>query len=151
MYHLYADDTQLYVSIDSSNPISINHTRERLVKCIAEIKLWMTENKLKFNADKTEVMVISSGFNKRQLSVLDLTVGDDVVGVSSSVRNLGVVFDKHMTMLNQISRVCSTCYYHLRNISRIRNALSIDAVKAITHAFVTSRVDYVILCSQVCP
>ena len=42
-YHLYADDTQLYVSLDPGN---------KTEHYIAEIQLWMTSNLLKLNEDK---------------------------------------------------------------------------------------------------
>ena len=52
------------------------------------------------------------------------------------------ILDIHLSMRSHITKVCSAAYYQLRIISRIRNVLTRDAAKAITHAFVTSRLDY---------
>ena len=66
------------------------------------------------------------------------------VGVSSvtSVRNLGVVLDCHLSMKDHIAKVCKISCYHLRNIRRIRKFLTQDAAASLIHAFVTSQLDY---------
>ena len=55
-YHLYADDTQMYITFDSSVPSAWDIVIERLESCIAEIRSWMLANMLKLNDDKTEFM-----------------------------------------------------------------------------------------------
>ena len=55
-YHLYADNTQLYVSFDSSTPSSGIDAITRLEACISDIHHWMLENKFKLNNDKTEFL-----------------------------------------------------------------------------------------------
>ena len=44
--HMYADDTQLYIEF---NPLfhDMSTIEERIIKCLEEIKHWMTHNKLK--------------------------------------------------------------------------------------------------------
>ena len=142
MYHLYADDTQLYVYFDLSDPTSMMDSQNRILNCVAEIKRWMALNRLKLNADKTEVIMISSTFRRHHPTLTDFHIGDDRVSPSVNVRNLGVVFDIHLSMNSHITKVCSAAYYHLRSICRIRNVLTLDAAKSITHAFVTARLDY---------
>ena len=55
-YHLYADDTQLYLSFDVRDGDSLNNARETMQRCFSLVKAWMTANKLKLNDEKTEVM-----------------------------------------------------------------------------------------------
>ncbi len=45
-------------------------------------------------------------------------------------------------MDKQISEVLRICFYHLRNISRIRKFLTEEACKTLLQAFVTSRLDF---------
>ena len=60
-YHIYADDTQLYISFDLSDPsIAI----DKVNKCISDIRTWMIQNKLKINDSKTEFLVLTSSFLK---------------------------------------------------------------------------------------
>ena len=49
-YHMYADDTQLYLYFDG--PLAASGIRN-MESCIADIQCWMTRNFLKLNNDKT--------------------------------------------------------------------------------------------------
>ena len=56
-FHIYADDTQLYVSFDLSNPsVALDHMN----LCISDLRMWMIRNKLKMNDSKTEFLIITS-------------------------------------------------------------------------------------------
>ena len=59
-YHVYVDDTQLYVSYDPKVPDDFESAQRRLTICIAEIKVWMLCNKMSLNDTKTEFFLISS-------------------------------------------------------------------------------------------
>ena len=55
-HHLYANDTQLYISFD---PDSVDSAVKRVEVCIAEIVAWMGTNKLMLNDRKTEAVFIT--------------------------------------------------------------------------------------------
>ena len=60
-HHSYADDTQLYMTMDHSN----NDWRDGLARielCVSEIREWMNRNMLKLNDDKTEFIVFTSKY-----------------------------------------------------------------------------------------
>ena len=52
-YHTYADDTQLYLSFQKSSAESEEYHTGRIQTCIKEIRLWMSQNFLKLNENKT--------------------------------------------------------------------------------------------------
>ena len=58
-YQLYADDTQLYIKFDLSDP---SIALEKINLCISDIRTWMIKNKLKINDSKTEFLVLTSSF-----------------------------------------------------------------------------------------
>ena len=58
--HLYADNTQVYMSFSPLTDESTTRTFQRIEACIAEIRTWLKNNKLMLNDDKTDVLVISS-------------------------------------------------------------------------------------------
>jgi hypothetical protein len=61
---------------------------------------------------------------------------------SSSVKNLGVIFDTAMSMDAHINATCKKAFYEIRNIGRIRSLLNDNAAASLVHAFVTSKIDY---------
>ena len=143
-FHLYADDTQLYCPISRDSSAS---TLAAIENCCSEIKNWMTNNKLKLNEEKTEVLLLGTPHQRHQLQEITaeaLHIGDsriDILG-STSICNLGVVFDRDLTMKPQISKICQTVNFHLRNIYKIRVFLDQDCLKLIVQYLVMSRLDY---------
>ena len=65
-FHGYADDTQLDVSFDLSNP---NVALDRINLCISDLRIWMIRNKLKINDSKTEFLIITSSFIMQSLMI----------------------------------------------------------------------------------
>ena len=62
-HHLYADDTQIYMSLSVSNA---KESLENLQHCVmAVVSAWMTGSKLKLNPSKREFLLIG---NKLQIS-----------------------------------------------------------------------------------
>ena len=58
-YHLYADDTQFYRSVNP-NELHVHDLINRFEHCIAEVMTWMQVNKLKLNDEKTEVILLGN-------------------------------------------------------------------------------------------
>ena len=92
LYHLYADDTQLYISFNTDCCADLDEAKLRVERCVEEIDLWMCKNLLKLNQDKTELVVISSKFRNRP-NLEYVRVGDEFIAPNLSVRNLGVIMD----------------------------------------------------------
>ena len=44
-------------------------------------------------------------------------------------------------MSQHINAIVKSGYYHLRNIAKIRNVLTLDSTKILIHAFVVSKID----------
>ena len=142
-YHFYADDMQLYLSFDAKLSTSLNQSVDKVQQCVKEIKLWMNNNMLKLNDDKTEVLFIASPhFQKSLERDACLIVDQTSVSQSQSARNIGVTFDDEMLLKQHISTVCQTAFFHLRNIGQIRRYLTEDACTTLVHSLVSTRIDY---------
>ena len=136
-FHFYADDCQIYFSLDSVSSV----TTTRIEACLQDIGTWMSLNKLKLNDDKTELLVIGSdNLSPSQLPSFTATDGS-VIQPSNSARNIGVIFDNKLNIERQVSAICKSAFFLIRNISRIRKFLSVSSTKALVHAFVTCRLD----------
>ena len=139
-YSVYADDTQVYLSFDMNDS---DAALKKLNSCLSDIRTWMLHNKLKINDDKTEFLLLSSAHAKSKLKDdHKLNVGNASIPTSSTAKNLGVMFDSHMTMEKHITSVCKSANFHLRNISAIRNVLTDSSAAQLVHSMITSRLDY---------
>ena len=59
-YHLYADDTQLYVSFKLGSGDLLSSAKSSVEICVQENNNWMILNGLKLNEEKTELLLLSS-------------------------------------------------------------------------------------------
>ena len=141
-YHIYADDTQLYISFNPKVPGEMNRAISKLEKCISDIKIWMTVNKLKLNDDKTEFFVAASPHNRKLMTNISITIGNSSISPSESVRNLGAFFDSPMSMTSHITYISQTVNYYLRNISRARRFMDEPTCHYAVRSLVLSRLDY---------
>ncbi len=48
---------------------------------------------------------------------------------SSTVKNIGVILDSNLYFENHISHVTKTAFFHLRNVAKLRNMLSVSDAK----------------------
>ena len=140
-YHLYADDTQLYLAFDPACNEDLATAKLTVENCVADIRIWMSQNHLKLNDDKSELLVFHSRFSPRP-DILNLTVGDESITPSTSCRNIGVVFDDILSFGKQVNALCKTSFWHLRNIWRIRTCLDKQSLEIVVHAFITNKLDF---------
>ena len=135
---LYADDTQLYVVLEESTTTT---TVERVNKCLCDIKLWSTSNKLVLNESKTEIIHIHSKHRNMINTLPQIVVNSAPIYLTSDARNLAVVFADNLHFQKQINAVCSSAYLALNSIGKIRRYLDHQTTEKLVHAFVSSRLD----------
>ena len=102
----------------------------------------MAYNKLKFNDDKSEFLVVCAPWSRNEICVKTLTVGTSLVEATVSARNLGVHIDHTLKMDVHIQKQCQSMMAQLKNIADIRRYLEKQAAEKLIHAFVGSRLDY---------
>jgi len=80
-HHLYADDTQLFLSF---HPLEFHSNITHLQNALQQISSWMTANLLTLNSSKTEFLLIGL---KQQLSKNH----NSSLTTTHSARNLGFI------------------------------------------------------------
>ena len=141
-YHCYADDTQLYISFIPKSGDDEKRAMDSLESAIKDIKTFMISNKLKLNDDKTEVIFLGTKVRLEQIDSIEIMVGDSMITPAEKVKNLGVIFDKNLSMDHQVKAMCKSGFFHIKDLWKIRKFLDAEQANIAAHAFVTSKLDY---------
>jgi len=129
-HHLYADDTQFFSFYAPDFLSNITY----LLNALQHIS-WMTSNLLTLNTSKTEFLLIGL---KQQLAKIQ----NCTLNTSHSARNLGFIFDEHLTFFDQISALSKSCYSHIRELRCTRPYLDFKTANTIATSIVHSKLDY---------
>ena len=90
----------------------------------------MSADRLKLNADKTDLLFASSSYScatpSGRYPVLQL--GADTAVTSGHVRLLGVDISSDLRLDHHVSRISAGCYYRLRQLRRLRRSLDSDSL-----------------------
>ena len=144
---MYADDTQIYIEV---TPITETDVSQKINNCLTDLKTWMTNNYLKINPSKTQMLVLSPKRSK-ECPVVEIVFDGTKVEPSQSVKTLGVILDSKITFDNMINDICRSCYFHLRNLGRIKRSLDKDIRTQIINNLVSSKIDYCNSLFSLCP
>ena len=84
-----------------------------LQNALQQISSWMTANLSTLNFSKTEFLLI--GLSKQLAKIHNCSLS-----TTHSARNLGFIFDEHLSFSDQISTLSQSCYYHICQLHCIR-------------------------------
>ena len=104
------------------------------------MKVWVVQNKLQLNDDKTEILLIGSAPGIGLPS--SVHVGQSGISFSSAARNLGVIFDSELALKEHVNKLCQLAYLEIRRIGSIHQYLSVGATKTLVSSLVLSRLGY---------
>ena len=116
-FHLYADDTQLYMSFQPINAESLPLAISNIQNCVIDIKCWITAIMLQRNMDKTEVLVLMNKSLRNPITVNKIKIDSIDISTASSVRNLGAIFDSALSSEVFVNSICKSAWFcHLQFI-----------------------------------
>jgi len=95
----------------------------------------MTANRLTLNSSKTEFLLIGL---KNQLA----KIYNSLLDTSHFARNLGFIFDEHLTFSERITSLSKACYYHIRQLRCMRPYLVSSTAYTIATCIVHYKLDY---------
>ena len=144
---LYADDSQLYLSLVPADEDGWITAKRRTEECLERIKLWMVEHWLKCNESKTEFLLLGKSSALEKMSFIPtLDFGGsalspvDCSGVSG--KTLGFLLDENLTLERQVNNVKRQCGLILKNLWQVNRCFDIRTKILLVKQLVISRLDY---------
>ena len=129
----YADDIQIYTSFADNE---IEDAETKLSKCLNEIQVWMKQNYLKLNENKTKIKIFK---HKGSLTKEISSLGEVCEG---PVKILGAYFNDIFKFDNFIAQKVKSCNYHLRNLYNIRKCLNTATRILLVTNLILTKIDY---------
>ena len=136
-YQIYADDTLILSNLSQTD---INSQINNITTKLYNLFQVFNEMKLKVNAEKTEIMLISS--RKRKLQINEVQLADELLTLKPKIVSLGVILDQHLSMSDHVNSVARSCYNELRKLYKIKHYLTLETRKVAVQNLIISRLDY---------
>ena len=137
-YHFSAAIMQINFKLDSKDQcVSKPNTALN-----AEQK-WMIKRKLKFNKDKTNIMVAGNPFRMRNIDLSSNSKLDQTdINLSTELRNLCVIFDEFLNLKYQVAAVKKKAIRGHMNTAKILKFIDREFKLKFVHGFILTQIDF---------
>ena len=133
--NIFADDVAIY-----TNGNNIKEAELKLQVCVNEIGDWYKNNRLKINADKTNVMLITS--RKHDSNELNVSLNGTSLRQVDTVRYLGLNIDSRLTWTDHVKQLCKNLSYKVFSLRRLSNTLSTPLLNTLYKSTIQPCIDY---------
>ncbi len=136
---MYADDTTLFVSGNDAAVISY-----KLQQDLEAIMLWLHQNKLFLNTDKTKIMLVGTSvkLNKVQDGEFFVSVNGRPLENVECMKCLGVVIDKELKWHKHVNSVIQKVCCKAALLRRVKPYLNVSTLNMLYKALVQPHFDY---------
>ena len=134
--HQYADDITPSES-DSSAQVVL----DRLAASFEQIRIFCEDHDLLINADKTQLLLMKAPSKKLPVD-LELSLNDNIIVPSPSVKLLGATIDQHLTFAPDIDRIVLKCHGLIGVLSRTAPLLPTQLLRMAYIALIRSHLEY---------
>lgn len=141
-YHMYADDTQLYIS---SAPEQINNIATKLNYNIGVINKWCKSNSIILNPVKSQVLCIGSPYLRAkalQYLTVSISLDSQQLELVDCAKNLGIYLDSHMKFEKHVLTKSALCYGKLRYLRQFKFLLPDHIKWTLANSLVLCHVNY---------
>ena len=141
-YHMYSDDTQVFKHTSVNQ---INHNISSVNADLNRISNFSKNNCLKINEKKSQLIIFGSRkqLNKlKDIRIDNIQINNKNIERETTVRNLGIDFDEHLSWRDQINRQVKNAYYKLKQLYRFNKFLTEKCKLRLVETYVLSQLIY---------
>jgi hypothetical protein len=142
LYHVYADDIQLYLHFSLSDFVTFLRL---MVLDVIQVNEFCLSHNLTLNVAKTQVIIFGTQRYLTQLNNLNLpsfTVNGCVIPYSNMVNNLGVLFDPSLSWNNHCSAMAQKIFGILAQLRRNLTFIPQKVRKMLVYTLAFPHLDY---------
>lgn len=136
--NLFADDTLMYVSGKN-----ITEVVEKVNEDLKSLQVWLNQNKLKLNTEKTNYMFITNKVIKEDF---ELKVNNEKLNRVKETKYLGVVIDEKLKFSSNTSYILKKMAKKINFLGRIKRKVSISTRIKIYMSIIAPHIEY---CSSI--
>lgn len=137
-YHLYADDFQLYFSQPRSLISVIGDT---INAELTRVHSWALDNGLLLNTSKSNAIIVSKNAVEPQ-DRPNLSLNNEVINYSNTLRNLGIIFNESLTWCDHVDVVVRKIYATLRGLSASASYTPLETRRFIVKALIVPLITF---------
>ena len=135
-FFIFADDSNLLITASSCTELE-----EKCNIVLHAVQSWVTQNGLKLNIDKTNLLVYNNNTNQRKAQISVSLNGTPVVQ-KNEAKFLGVVIDTNLNWKSHLVALSSKISRNAGILYRLRKIVPVQTLKSIYCSFVESHLIY---------
>ena len=142
---LFADDTNLFTTIEYFIPIQDSNVSVLLNNELSKIHLWLSVNKLTLNIEKTKFMVFHP--NQKDISKLipSLIINGIELERVDHIKCLGVILDENMSWKPHLDMLANKVSKYTGILNKLKHYLPIYTLRTLYFSMINSNLNYGIL------
>lgn len=140
-YHMYADDLQIYRTINPRESlVSINQINSDLERIAA----WSELNCLVLNSAKTKYIVVGSKIQIQNIESCTpkIKIKNETIEQVFEARNLGLLIDGQFKFESHVINTVKQCYFRLKVLYKIRQFLSAELRVRLCESLILSKLNF---------
>lgn len=145
IYYLFLckqkDCRQQHATVESLESVS-NVNLTWVSRCIYDVDMWMSSNRLLMNAKKNSIHIIQFISHVDENKLRTIACWWSLHAPDWCCSKPCVVLDSNLTMKKHVDGIVRSCFDQLWQLRSVCRSLTICAVHIQVHAFIHSRVDY---------
>ncbi|KAG7304918.1 hypothetical protein JYU34_010320 [Plutella xylostella] len=144
-YHLYADDLQLY---SQGHPDHLDLIINQLNEDLTRILEWSKSFGILVNPTKCQAIIVGSSqlMSNHDLTSVPLVFDGCSIPFSSTVKDLGLIIDDHLSWVPQIDNVSRRIYASMHSLIRLKNFLPFKTKLSLATSLLLPILDYADVC-----